>query len=262
MVFADRRTPLPAILDAGRRMLKQPIQDEYWTVVQKVEVLSANSSIPDEVLLTVERGGQRVPIKTRIVMGDGKTEDAWYPYWCVEKDKDGKRPFGRKRQFVGANGKEWVHVCNLKEGDLVHFIPPRFDFEFLDSAARRFEVSYNGSAKRRGYYHPARPYYLEQIDEFDRLWDILSKGLATSQIHNLIEIIETKRMEWLAKQDDATFQNMVSNALNNAYWRSRPIQDDFKSLEQAALSGQLADIVELHMRILKESTKVDEMGGN
>ena len=33
IVFADRRTPLPAILDAGRRMLKQPTQDDCWTVI-------------------------------------------------------------------------------------------------------------------------------------------------------------------------------------------------------------------------------------
>ncbi len=262
-VFAGRRTPLPKILDAGRRMLKQPTHNEYWSVVQKVEVASARSSIPNEVLLTLERGRQRVLIKTGILMGDRETEDVWYPYWCVDKDKDGSRPSGRKRQFAGANGKEWVHVRNLKDGDIVHFIPPRFDFEFLEAAAQGFEISYD-NGKRRGSYHPARPYYLEQLEEFDRLWDILSNsnGLATSQIHNLIDIIETKRMQWSAKQDDTIFQGIVQDALANANWNRRPDGDNFKCLEQAALSGQLADVVELHMRILKESTKVDEMGGN
>src|SRR6266516_1197752 len=248
IVFASRRTPLPAILDTGRRMLKQPIQEGHWTVIQKAEVKLLDSSFPTEVALTLEKDGQTLLIKVRTVMGDEKTEDAWYPYWRVEKDKEGTiKPFSRNRQFTGLNGGEWVHVSNLQEGDVVHFMPSRLDFEFLDTAARRFEVSYE-DGQRHSLTRAVRPYYLEQLEEFDRLWNILSNGLATSQIHNLIEIIETKRMEWTAKQDDITFQGIVRDALANANWKRRPDEDDSNYVEQAALNGQLADVVELHMQ--------------
>ncbi len=79
----------------------------------------------------------------------------------------------------------------------------------LDTAARRFEISYERDM-RRGLAHPARPYYLEELNDFRELWEILSSRLKTSQIHHLIEIIETRRMTWDAKKDDATFQNMIS----------------------------------------------------
>lgn len=269
VVFAGRRTPLPAILDAGRRILKQPTSGECWTITN-IEPALPRSSWPDEVKLSLAKikgaeeksqpsdfgcedtdspslmSGQSLPIKVQTLMGDKATHDEWFPYWRMKSPiSDG-----------------WVHICDLQGGDVIHLMPSRFDFEFLDTAARRFEVSYDEHGKRRGSSRPARPYYLEQLDEFEKLWQMLSNGLATSQIHNLIGIIEAKRMEWSAEGDDKTFQIVARDALNNAYWKARPSQDDFERLEQAALSGQLADVVELHLQILKDPVKADEMGGN
>ena len=264
IVFAGRRTPLPAILDAGRRMLKQPTQDDYWTVVQKGEVKLLDSSYPDEVTLTLERDGQTLPIKVRTVMGDGKIEDNWYPYWHVEQDKDGPiKPFSRGRQFTGLNGQEWVHVCDLKKDDVVQFMPSRFDYEFLDTAARRFEVSYDDSGNRRGSNHPSRPYYLEKLGDFKKIWKMLSNGLSSSQINNLVGTIETKRMEWAGQEDNTVFQQIVRDALNNANWKkgSGPGNTEFEMLYKAAVSGQLTDTAELYMSILKEKPDADEREG-
>lgn len=248
LVFAGRRTPLPAILDAGRRMLKQPTLDELWRI-DKID----RGSQPKEVELTVKRDEHTLLVKVPTVMGDGVTEDDWYPYWYVEKDITGAKPSGRQGRYKGINAEDWLHVCNLQEGDAVHLMPSRIDFEFLDTAARRFEISYD-DGKRRGLTHPSRPYYLEQLEDFEKLWDILAKSnkLAISQIHNFVGIIEAKRMEWTTGQGERVFEQMVRDALYNANWEPRPSKDDFKRLEQAALSGQLADVVELYLRILKE----------
>jgi len=140
-------------------------------------------------------------------------------------------------------------------------MPSRFDFEFLDTAARRFEVSYE-SAKRRGSIHPCRPYYLEQLEDLNKLWKILLKGLVTSQIHNLIALIEAKRMEWSTDQDKSIFERMVCDILANANWNPRPARDEFEYLQRAAVSGQLADVIELYMRILKEKPDSDQEEGN
>ena len=254
-VFADNRTPLPAILDAGRRMLKQPTTDECWIVEQKLDSSSG------EVTLTLKNATHLLSVKVPTRMGDRTTEDVWYPYWCVEKDAAGNTPSGRERHIQGVDGKEWVHVRDLNLGDVVHFRPSRFDFELLDTAARRFEISYDNGI-RRGSYHPARPYYLEELNDFKMLWQILSPGLVGSQIHDLIELIETKRTLWDAKKDDATFQRMVRDALSNASWHSRPTEAELDRLEQAALSGQLTDVFELYVRILKNATEIDTAGGN
>ena len=78
IVFAERRTPLPAILDAGRRMLKQSTDDETWTI-DKVDAAD-----PQKVKLTVKRDGQTILITVPTVMGDGKTEDALVPLLAAQ----------------------------------------------------------------------------------------------------------------------------------------------------------------------------------
>ncbi|HEY4036888.1 MAG TPA: CRISPR-associated protein Csx11 [Ktedonobacteraceae bacterium] len=249
IVFAGRRTPLPAILDAGRRLLKQSTDDETW-IINEVD----RSARPQEIKLTMKKDEQTIMITVPTVMGDGETKDVWYPYWQVNNITRSSRT----RQFTGADGIQWVHVHDLLKGDSVSFKPSRFDFEFLDTAARRFEVSYDNS-KRRGSQRPSRPYYLEQLESFERLWNRLSDktcGLTASQIHNLIGIIETKRMEWAIDPNDGSsmepFVHFVGEVLNDAEWKQHPSKDDMKLLHQAAVSGQLADVVELYIRILKK----------
>jgi hypothetical protein len=82
-------------------------------------------------------------------------------------------------------------------------------------------------------------------------------------------LIETKRREWFdesallddkeQKQRDKTFEQFVKDAINNAAWKKdkRPRGDDFDYLVQAALRGQLADVIELFMQILKKKSNVD-----
>ena len=256
LAFASSRTPLSAILAAGRRMLKQPIENEFWEI-KKIEPPHAPDSWPDEVTLTLEREGQSLQVRVRTVMGDGKTRDDWYPYWRVKNDEDNAKLKGRTRQFTGPDGAEWVHICDLQVGDAVYLTPSRFDFEFLDAAARRFEISYN-NGKRRGIVQQARPYYLEQLDEFDRFWRILSAGLVTSQIKNLEGILEVKRTEWTEQSGD-TFKQTAHDILSNANWKpsKRPASDDFEELYRAAVNGQLADVIELFMEILKLKPEAD-----
>jgi hypothetical protein len=93
--------------------------------------------------------------------------------------------------------------------------------------------------------------------------------LATSQIKTLGELIETKRREWFdesallddekRKQRDKTFEQFVKDAINNAAWKKdkRPKGDEFDGFLQAALRGQLVDVIELFMQILKQKSNVD-----
>jgi CRISPR-associated Csx11 family protein len=248
IVFAGARTPLSAILDAGRRLLNQPASYEQWKIKRFEKIIESlnRGPWPSRVDFMLGKDEHILPIKVQTVMGDGTTPDEWYPYWRMEAPIPDR----------------WVLASDLGEGDMVSFMPSRFDFEFLDTAARRFEISYDASGKRRGGSHPARPYYLEQLDEFEMLWNILFEGLETTQIDNLVGLIEEKRMEWLADHNDEVFKQTVHDALNNANWRplKRPKSESetFEQLYRAALSGQLADLVELYIRILKRQTEVDK----
>jgi len=324
LVFAGRRTPLAAILDAGRRMVLMgssdgTVRSERWKVEEKIdgEPVSQTDPQPRAVTLTLGKDGRTLSLSVPTVMGDKSTPDAWYPYWCVESDTSGNKPAERQLQFTGPDGKEWVHVCKLKEGDTVAFMPSRFDFVFLDTAARRFEVSYAQGAqgndgqqqqgqrpgdrdkwlRRRGPAGRTRPYYLEKLGELtarcdkpagagtgtppvvttpqpsdrDSLWDILADGLATTQIHHLVGLIETKRQEWQLDEDPSEqskqwrlFKQFVDDAIRNANWQKAgpPTGHKLQQLRDAAIRGQLADVVELHAQVLKRKSAVDPQGGS
>jgi hypothetical protein len=179
-------------------------------------------------------------------MGDGQTHDVWYPYWRVEG-----RPTNRTRWFIGPDSEHWVHICDLEPGDQVSFLPSTFDYEFLDTTARRFEVSYDASGQRRGPERRQRPYLLEQLDELEQAWQDISR-LSKSQIHAVISTIETKREMWqkpsgagaLALPGADVFRQFVCDTLREA-----GVYSD--SLERAALSGMLRDALEIHLEIMK-----------
>jgi hypothetical protein len=236
MVFAKSHTPLAALMDAGRRMLSVSNREAEW-VLEDAPLSDCGTTC----ILNFTNGNTwHIPVK----MGDNTTDDVWYPYFYVNGV-----PKGRSTAFKGPEG--WlVHVKELKKGDNVKITLSRFDFEFLDTASRRFEVSYE-NGKRRDPLKSERPYVLEELNYFEKCWTTLSKGLARSQIKNVIGLIETKRDEWLIEAGEDGFKKFVHDVLHNANWRSGTPIEQINDLEKAAVSGKLKDIVELYMYILK-----------
>jgi hypothetical protein len=151
------------------------------------------------------------------------------------------------------NEEYWVHVAELKQCDTVTFTPSTFDFEFLDTTARRFEVSYDDKGHRRGKEKRQRPYLLEELDDIEKAWEAV-RGLMHSQIKICEFLIESKRMEWDEPRgagSSKTFQQFVHDVLKNVVVHA----DDLHDLEHAAVSGMLADALELHLTIAKEKVK-------
>lgn len=238
MVFARSHTPLAALMDAGRRMLKISTEEETWILTENAQNNSIYSIIKFDNEITWQ-----IPVK----MGDGITDDVWYPYFYVGGDS-----LNCSTAFKGPKG--WlVHVKKLRKGDKVKIAPSRFDFEFLDTSSCRFEISYE-KGKRQDTTKSERPYFLEEIDDFIRLWDTLSGRLARSQIKNVIGLIETKREEWLPEKGNEVFEKFVHDILHNANWRDGA-PTNIEELKKAAISGKLRDIVELNMDILKVRNK-------
>jgi hypothetical protein len=243
LVFAGVRTPLPAILDAGRRMLTQPVAGEWWTL--QTDAAPCGSGC----LITFTNGlAWKVPIK----MGDGTTGDDWYPYFIVNGV-----PRNQSKACLWRGGRYLVHASCLKKGEKVFVTPSRFDFEYLDTAARRFEVSYESNRKRRGATQRNRPYYLEELCDFHEIWTILKDSLTTTQIRQLEGLIESKRSEWGSAQDQPTFSVFVRDVLASAEWKQGP-PAQLGRVCDAAVQGQLSDILELYMKILKEKPERGE----
>lgn len=254
IVFAPRRTPLRALLDAGRSMTQYPFTTGIW----KVESHERRDCLPDgwprRVSLTLRNcHGRSLRVEVPTVMGDNETKDLWYPYWRLENG----HLHSRERQFTGADGVTWVHVCDLVPGDQVHFMPSIFDFEFLDTTARRFEIHYNEHGQR-----PYRTRYLEDLDRLETLWGYM-QHLSTTQRHQVIRTIEATREAWYGQDQDGksltdgVFRQFVADTLAGAEWPRHASWHQFseewrKYLVQAGVRGELADLLELHMEILKE----------
>ncbi|NJR55385.1 MAG: hypothetical protein HC768_12940 [Acaryochloris sp. CRU_2_0] len=280
LVFCNRRTPIRTVLEAGRAMLNLSGQVdtnnskgwEDWRLMKK-----DNSGSPCK--LEFDNG---ITWHISVVAGDGSKKDDWYPRMYQGDRWEQKQP---------------KHVCDLAvrntqmprdRGAKIWVRPSHFDFEFLDSTARRFEIYYdeNGRRPRR-----TRPFYLQDLDRFDTLWTIL-QNLETSQRHQVIYAIEATREMWYGldekelEDEEKTpekpkvFRRFVADTVANAtwtrdtteWWQSRKewrrklvevgnasiderVSEELdiaKQLIDAGVRGELADLAELHMEILKE----------
>jgi hypothetical protein len=246
LVFCHRRTPVRAMLEAGREMLKMNDGEQWegWRLKGK------NSPTTTECELTFDNG---VTWHIPIVAGDGATKDEWYPRmyegdsWAQRQAKHVNDLRVRNASIPPNRGwKVWVR-------------PSRFDFEFLDATGRRFEIYYDTKGRRP---RRTRPFYLEDLDRLDELWKLM-KRLAVSQRHQVIRTIEATREEWHGAEQsdqakvDGVFRQFVADTLAGAEWpNSQPwnsIPQELRDkLLQAGVSGELADLAELHMEILKE----------
>ncbi|KFD41084.1 hypothetical protein HX99_07200 [Peptococcaceae bacterium SCADC1_2_3] len=245
LVFCPRRTPIRAVLEAGRSMLNMAGGEQWkdWRLKDK-------SPNPGECELVFENGiTWRVPI----LAGDCKTRDKWYPrLYQGFVQRDAKPTLVTELQINPPKGgpnplwRVWVR-------------PSRFDFEFLDTTGRRFEICYGKDGRRP---RRTRPFYLEDMDRLDVLWKLM-RCLATSQRHQVIRAIETTRETWYGRNDgnqaqsDDVLWQFVADTLAGATWpKEQPwtsIHSEWQEkLIVAGVSGELADLAELHMEILKE----------
>lgn len=282
IVYAHRRTPFRAVLDAGRRMLRQrPLGgDTVWTVQQD----AIEDSLPQEkeylkgqtkqfektIQIGLEQNDRSFTWYVPARMGDGATCDEWYPYVFFHSDKDGNQePGGRDHIFKGlrpTSGGEtkagWlVHAKGLKAGDEVYFTPGTVDIEWLDTSARRFEIAYGKDGRR--YQRKQRPYLLDELEILSRIWDRISSdnGLTNSQIHALNETIELRREQWrFPELDEKCFCQFCQDIIRNADWKQKPSQKEIEKLSKWAVKGLLREVIELYMKIMKQKSKRDQSG--
>jgi hypothetical protein len=267
-VYFSRRTPLRTALDAGQAMIKRQSIPKIWqmTATQQGALPSAKSQLAagthqfqHTITLTLQEGGNTIDWHVPAVMGDGTTPDNWYPYVFFQQDSNGNsQPTGRQRAFNDTHGKWLVHAGDLQVGDLVTFVPSTFDFEFLDTTARRFEIHYGADGRRAS--RRTRPFYLEDLDRLETLWGYL-KQLQPAQRYQVVSTIEATREAWHGTDSngqsltDPVFRQFVADTLAGAEWRGDAwqSQDARDRLIQAGVRGELADVLELRMKILKES---------
>ncbi len=251
LVFCRRRTPIRAVLDAGRAMLEVSGQFdmdtgrgwEGWRLIDKKEpnpclreLVFDNGIIWQIPTLTGECG-----------------KDEWYPRFyesVLWKERSSKHVNDlRKRDSKIPPDKGWKTWVR----------PSTFDFEYLDTTARRFDIYYNEDGRRP---RRTRPFYLEDLGRLEELWGYM-KRLTKTQRQQVIRTIEATRETWYGQDqqgrsvEDDVFKQFVADTLAGAAWpEGQPwskIPEEWRDkLIQAGVCGELTDLAELHMEILKE----------
>jgi CRISPR-associated Csx11 family protein len=258
-VFFKEKTPMFAVLDGGRRMVRNfdvMSGKKEFTVRETVKCLGNNNAV------CVSQNSTK-PKKTDIwwslphALGTGD-EDWHHPYLMV---KGSDESLSSRKTFFKTIAGNMIHFSEIAEGDTISAYPNYYDFEFLDSISRRHYIHIGAEGNGRGsgtFALMTRPYLLEDIDwGMKRLWDFLMrrKDMTDTKLRNIESILCSKLEEWkvdLQKTDDTATKEF-------ACFLERLIEREFAGISEedsaffktAVLSGLFFDCMELYLRILK-----------
>jgi hypothetical protein len=236
-------------------MLGRETRWEMWQVeaepTSKTEddaaayLIQGNHHFQEWLAVPLTRGGRHIRLTIGAKMGDGETDDIWYPHLLTREPEE-------EDDF---DDEPWQHATTLEADDQVWIAPSAFDFEFLDTTGRRFEIAYDEAGRRRG--RPTRPFLIEEVDRLERIWRLLGQHLETTQWMALDGLIEQKRQEWgesAEKGWSQPFEKFVIDCLRNADWKAgwTALGEDREVLEEAALSGMLHDTIDLYHKATKQ----------
>jgi hypothetical protein len=227
-IMAPVQTPFRAVMDAARRALDRPPKRETWRIrcmaVRDEHVdLTFDNDVSWKIDTTLPPAYEQLK-----AMWTHPIPDEHFPYF---EDADGRL----------------LHVTKLRVGLDVKIEPSLFDFEFLDSASRRFEIAYDTMGRRRAAGRTHRPYPLEFVSTLERIWRVLSR-LSRTQIHWLEGILAAKLQEW-----DELPPGFVEAAFRNLEWgeTARPDSADLNLLIAAVESRLLFDALEFYRGVMK-----------
>jgi len=214
LVFCPSRTPIRSVMEAGtamREMLKSN-QDEVWQIV---EASGQNGSAD----LKFKNG---IRMSFRKTFGDSSPpeKDRWF------------------RHHVRLRSDVPIKISEIRKGQSLKVKPGRFDFEFLDTSGRRFDIVYGREGKRPD---PSRPWDVADFTRLIDLWQNHFRFLSPTQRNQVIGLIETKRKEWsIVDNDDKVFKRFVEDTLAGANWphTSFSVLTRFTSVQEAIGSDE------------------------
>jgi len=259
LVVFPRSTPLRAVLDAGRVLLDVAGgKDERWTpwTVESLEPDPWDEANPPDDGLRTITFANGVTWQVPLFMGDGKTPDRWYAH-CLKVN-----PSELKKVELD---QHLVHVSQLQgNGTTIWVRPSTFDYVFLDTTGRRFEIAYDAEGRRLG--RPGWPFDLEAVRDFPAVWQALTGSqkhprLKSTQLHALLELARTKAGDWGPGSAKAVNQLLRDALLRAAWpkgWKAIPPEDQARLLA-AVEAGWLPDLLDFYLSILKVKPTQEEV---
>lgn len=286
LIAFKRKFPLYIALDSVKRFLNESIEEYVWIMEKSEGWLSEENckkyfgkldNYAQRVRIRSQQSYRRTIIFMSYSLGDPNSEDRFYPYFIIGDqyttllyNEFSNKTLKRDNIYFGLK-----RVRDLRKDDKVIFIPSIFDFEFLDSNIRRFDI---GKERKHwlftGSNNEPKPYLLWDIDNFERLRKLINKlNLTTTQVMNLYEMLISKFEEWNleninALKNDEAFEKLVENSIKSTPLRLKVVneetskgkinKEDYEFLKESILNGMFFDFIDLWHTILK--FKFDEGG--
>ncbi|RLI52887.1 MAG: hypothetical protein DRP09_17005, partial [Candidatus Thorarchaeota archaeon] len=261
-IFFFKKTPMFVVLDAAKRMVEsfEELHKEEKTFILKGIPPAWQCALAPRLDLKVAHKEQsditwQVPLK----LGDCSV-DHFHPYMMVRENICGHEPRNRPSYLPLLDGAA-LHVCELEQGDVIRAYPNYYDFEFLDTTTRRYDLQMVSNGKRS---HPffgeggTRPYFLEQLDKIQNLWQRLKSvpELTDTKLKNMETLLQSRISEWRVSLQETSpaYEALVESVLAKEFSMDSD-SEEFKGLKQAMLSGLFFDCLELYLKILKQRVK-------
>jgi len=304
-VAFNKNMPMYVVLEAARKMYSKDIKDikNIEDIKEKELKICQINEMSSEKNYRIY-GGKIGNYGKEIKMSDGNEyhfsystgdpnkKDLFHPYFIVIKNGNNhddtlwKVYFNRNsdnkhRQNPNDNWLPIKHVKDLRKGDKVLFYPSQFDFLWLDSNIRRFDV---GKKRRHWLFKKCspKPYNLKDIEKFKRLKDLLFNqlSLTTSQIMNLYGLLISKMQEWKLDEqkwkldeveelriNEPAFEQFVENSIlsiplrlkiSDVTEKGKITQQDFEFFKKSILNGIFFDLIDMWHTILKRKFKEED----
>jgi len=279
LIAFKRKYPLYVVLNAVKRFLNEEIEEKIFRI-KKLDRISAEENCRKfdgrlgnyAKIIELSENYRKFTAYISYSTGDPSFKNVFYPY-LIAKDNSGLETlvYTKYSEKHGINNLVKIkYVPEPSEEEEILFEPSLFDFVFLDSNIRRFDI---GKDKKHWLFTESKnrpkPYLLWDIDNFEKLRELIIEKLelTTAQVMNLYEMLINKIEKWNLKdvdklKKDETFEKFVDNAIKSIPLRLKVVEgeetrkgkiekEDYKFLKTTIMNGMFFDFVDLWHTILK-----------
>jgi CRISPR-associated Csx11 family protein len=256
-VFFKNTMPMFVVLDSAKRLIANfdnlALRDKVKTFKAKtdsVEILNDSNVTIEGKLGELYR---TVTWKLPSNLGNG-IEDYYHPYFVVAN-----AAADRKTYFETVAGKV-VHFNEIKKDDMLELYLNYYDFEYLDSNARRYDITADNSNRRKSNLADFRskPYLLDELDQkIMPLWsdiqkDFARKGLSDTKLRNLLSLWLTNYQEWqvaLEDKSNPSYEQWIKLIESSA---NKELPGIYPLISETLANGIFFDTLEIYLGIMKE----------
>jgi len=254
LIFFKAHTPMFAVLDAGRRMIK------YFDDKMKFQLdnkgTKATIKVADDKT-NIEFNKRPIVWEIARQLADG-TSDFYHPRLLLAKEQK-LRDLENYKDFVKTSMGSSLSALDFNEDKDIelslNILPNYFAYDVLDSASRRLKVGIDKKQSDELFQElTIKPYWLDEIKRFIEIWDALKDGdLTNTQLRNFESLMIGKYKQWYVEDSD-------NNLFENEWVKlcdSLQISDDFRTkfLKNEHLKSYnyklMVDVMQINLHILK-----------